>query len=66
MCDVTAVLSNIVKKQEIIIEQSKIEESVKAELRQQVNEAERELDAIEYHTRRLCDAEAEDIEATEF
>jgi hypothetical protein len=63
MCDVTTVLSDIVKKQQIIIEQSKIEEEVKAELRQQVVEAGRELDAIEYHTRRFCNT---DIEATEF
>jgi hypothetical protein len=64
MCDVTTVLSDIVKKQQTIIEQSKIEETVKAELRQQVGEAERELDVIEYHTRRFCDTD--DIEATEF
>lgn len=62
MCDVTSVLSGIVKKQQTIIEQSKIEEAVKAELRQQVNEAERELDVIEYHSRRFCDTD--DIEAT--
>ena len=49
MCDVTNTLSDIVKKQQEIIEQSKIEEAVKADLRQQVKEADRELDAIEYH-----------------
>ena len=47
MCEVTNVLSDIVNKQQIIIEQSKIEEAVKADLRQQVGEAERELDVIE-------------------
>ena len=49
MCDVTNTLSDIVKKQQEIIEQSKIEEAVKADLRQQVKEADRELDVIEYH-----------------
>lgn len=34
MCDVTNTLSDIVKKQQEIIEQSKIEEAVKADLRQ--------------------------------
>lgn len=62
MCDVTNTLSDIVKKQQEIIEQSKIEEAVKADLRQQVKETDRELDVIEYHSRRFCDAD--DIEAT--
>ena len=62
MCDVTNTLSNIVKKQQEIIEQSKIEEAVRADLRQQVKEADRELDGIEYHSRRFCDTD--DIEAT--
>ncbi len=62
MCDVTNTLSDIVKKQQEIIEQSKIEEAVKADLRQQVKEADRELDVIEYHSRRFCDTD--DIEAT--
>ena len=62
MCDVTNTLSDIVKKQQEIIEQSKIEEAGKADLRQQVKEADRELDVIEYHSRRFCDTD--DIEAT--
>lgn len=62
MCDVTNTLSDIVKKQQKIIEQSKIEEAVKADLRQQVKEVDRELDVIEYHSRRFCDTD--DIEAT--
>lgn len=62
MCDVTSTLSGIVKKQQEIIEQSKIEEAVKADLRQQVRETDRELDVIEYHSRRFCDTD--DIEAT--
>lgn len=61
LCDVTTNLSEIVRKQQTIIEHSKIEESVKEELRQQVKETERELDVIEYHSRRICDTD--DIEA---
>lgn len=62
LCDVTNTLSYIVKKQQEIIEQSKIEEAVKADLRQQVKETDRELDVIEYHSRRFCDTD--NIEAT--
>lgn len=62
MCDVTNTLSDIVKKQQEIIEQSKIEEAVKADLRQQVKETDRELDVIEYHSRRFGDTD--NIEAT--
>ena len=36
LCDVTETLSAIVKKQQTIIEQSKIEEAVRVELRQEV------------------------------
>lgn len=61
MCDVSAALSDIVKKQQMIIEKSKIEEQVKAEFRQQIKETERELDVIEYHSRRYADSD--DIEA---
>ena len=60
LCDVTNTLSGIVKKQQETIERSKVEEAVKEELRQQVRETERELDVIEYHTRRICDTD--DIE----
>ncbi len=60
LCDVTNNLSEIVKKQQTIIEQSKIVEEVKADLRQQIKETERELDVIEYHSRRFCDTD--DIE----
>ena len=52
LCDVTENLSAIVKKQQTIIEQSKIEET------------DREMDVLEYHMRRYCDTD--DIEATEF
>ena len=61
LCDVTENLSAIVKKQQTIIEQSKIEEAVRAELRQEVD---REMDVLEYGMRRYCDTD--DIEATEF
>ena len=60
LCDATNSLSEIVKEQQTIIEHSKIEEEVKAELRKQVRDAERELDVIEYHSRRYCDTD--DIE----
>ena len=64
LCDVTENLSAIVKKQQTIIEQSKIEEAVRAELRQEVEETDREMDVLEYHMRKYCDTD--DIEATEF
>lgn len=64
LCDVTENLSAIVKKQQTIIEQSKIEEAVRAELRQEVEETDREIDVLEYHMRKYCDTD--DIEATEF
>lgn len=54
----------IVKKQQTIIEQSKIEEAVRVELRQEVEETDREMDVLEYHMRKYCDTD--DIEATEF
>ena len=52
LCDVTENLSAIVKKQQTIIEQSKIEETVKAELRQNIKETDREMDVLEYGMRR--------------
>lgn len=57
----TNVQSDIVKKQQTIIEQSKIEEVVKEELCQMVDGAERELDVREYHLRRIVDTD--DVEA---
>ncbi|MBS6194262.1 MAG: hypothetical protein KH828_01595 [Clostridiales bacterium] len=57
MCDVTNSLSDIVKKQQEVIERSKIEEEVKEELRRMVKETDRELDVIEYHSRRYCDTD---------
>lgn len=57
LCDVTENLSAIVKKQQTIIEQSKIEEVVRAELRQEVEETDREMDVLEYHMRKYCDTD---------
>lgn len=57
MCDVTNSLSDIVKKQQEVIERSKIEEEVKEELRRMVKETDRKLDVIEYHSRRYCDTD---------
>ena len=57
LCDVTENLSAIVKKQQTIIERSKIEETVKEELRNMVNEADEKKDVLEYHMRRYCDTD---------
>lgn len=53
LCDVTETLSAIVKKQQTIIEQSKIEEAVRVELRQEVEETDREMDVLEYHMQEI-------------
>ena len=58
---ITTELSEIVRKQQETIERSKIEEAVKEELRQMVDGAERELDVMEYHLRRIVDTD--DVEA---
>ena len=64
MCEITEELSGIVKKQQEMIERSKVEEAVRVELRQEVEETDREMDVLEYHMRKYCDTD--DIEATEF
>ena len=61
MCEVTNALSDIVKKQQEIIERSKIEDAVAEELRRMIHNADKELDIIEYHSRRYCDTD--DVEA---
>ena len=61
LCGITTELSEIVRKQQETIERSKVEEAVKAELRQMVDGAERELDVMEYHLRRIVDTD--DVEA---
>lgn len=57
MCDVVNLLSDIVKKQQTIIEQLKVEESVKEDLRKMVREADIQMDVIEYHSRRTIDTD---------
>lgn len=57
MCDVTNNLLEIVKAQQTAIEQSKIEQSVKDDLNRMCDDAVRELDVIEYHTRRVIDTD---------
>lgn len=53
LCEVTETLSGIVKRQQTLIEQSKIEEALKEEFRNQVRDAEQELNALEYSMRGL-------------
>ena len=61
LCGIMSELSEIVRAQQENIERSKVEEEVKAELRQMVDGAERELDVMEYHLRRIVDTD--DVEA---
>lgn len=63
MCDIINMLSDIVKKQQTEIERSKVEESVKEELRAMVKEAEDKMDVNEYHLRHMVDTDdGENIE----
>ena len=55
MCEIINTLSDIVKKQQTEIERSKVEESVKEELRQMVKDADDRMDVNEYHLRRVVD-----------
>lgn len=57
LCEITEELSEIVKKQQEMIERTKVEEEVKEELRNMVNETDGKLDVLEYHTRRYCDTD---------
>ncbi len=57
LCGITTDLSEIVRKQQETIERSKVEEAVKEELRQMVDGAEKELDVMEYHLRRIVDTD---------
>lgn len=61
LCDVTNNLSEVVKKQQTIIERCKVEEAVARELHGEIDNIDEELDRIEYHSRRYCDVD--DIEA---
>lgn len=57
LCEVAEALSGIVRKQQEMIERSKVEEGVKAELREMVNETDGKLDVLEHHMRRYCDTD---------
>lgn len=61
LCEVTETLSGIVKKQQTVIEQSKIEETVKEELRNQVRDTDMALDALEYKIRKICGTDNMDL-----
>lgn len=63
LCNVTEELADIVQKQQTAIEQSKIEEAVKAELRQNIKSTDRKMDILEYNMRRYYDTD--DIEKGE-
>ena len=56
LCEVTEILSEIVKKQQIVIEQSKIEETIKRELQQNIKEADEKTNTLEYGMRALSDS----------
>ena len=63
LCNVTEELADIVQKQQTAIEQSKIEETVKAELRHDIKRTDRKMDILEYNMSRYCDTD--DIEKGE-
>lgn len=58
MCEIINTLSDIVKKQQTEIERSKVEESVKTELRQMVKDADDRMDVNEYHLRHVIDTDS--------
>lgn len=60
MCDVTNNLSEIVRKQQEIIEQMKVDNTDKEELCREIGIVEKELDIIECASRKYCDVD--DIE----
>lgn len=57
LCDATGLLSEIVKKQQIIIEQAKIESAVREELQKSIKRSDEELDMLEYRMRKYCDTD---------
>ena len=57
MCDIINMLSDIVKKQQTEIERSKVEESVKEELRQMVRDADDMMNVNEYNLRHVIDTD---------
>ena len=63
LCDVTGLLSEIVKEQQTIIEQAKIEDAAREELQKSIKKSDEELDMLEYRMRKYCDTD--DIESIE-
>lgn len=53
LCKVTEELSEIVKKQAEVIEQSTVASEVQEELKKMQSSADKELDALEYKLRRI-------------
>lgn len=53
MCTVTETMAQIIRKQAEMIERTKMEEAVREELRAAREDADRQLDRIEYKLRRL-------------
>ena len=53
MCTVTETMAQIIRKQAEMIERTKMEEAVREELRATREDADRQLDRIEYKLRRL-------------
>ena len=52
MCTVTETMAQIIRKQAEMIERTKMEEAVREELRAAREDADRQLDRIEYKLRR--------------
>lgn len=52
LCDITNCLSDIVKKQQVIIEQFELEKSVKAEIGKEIERLDEALDRVGYYTKR--------------
>ena len=52
LCDITNCLSDIVKKQKVIIEQFELEKSVKAEIGKEIERLDEALDRVGYYIKR--------------
>lgn len=52
LCDITNCLSDIVKKQQVIIEQFELEKSVKAEIGKEIERLDEVLDRVGYYIKR--------------
>jgi hypothetical protein len=67
MCEVTNILSDIVKTQQEAIEQSHIEENIKEGFRHKIFDCDKELDSIEFNLRRYCDTDdVDDMEGKNY